>query len=151
MKWLDKLIEIWDRVVAACSPFCRGVARVFSAIGRTFSNLWKYLFWFRSVVLGAPMAAAAVIIAAYSRTRLPETISYIKITLDAESSDALMGLFVMSTEQISRDWAVGVPVFLTACCIALMILSKRMMYPFMIGMLTLFIPQIIYWFTIFPM
>ena len=151
MKWLDKLIEIWDRVIARCSPFCQGVAQFFRGIGRTFSNLWKYIFWFRSVVLGAPLGAAAVILAAYNRTRLPETLSYIKVMVDAESEDALMGLFVMTTEYISRDLAVAIPMLMTAVCIVLMLFSKRMLFPFMIGLLTLALPQIIYWFTIFPM
>ena len=103
------------------------------------------------MVLGAPLGAAAVILAAYNRTRLPETLSYIKVMVDAESEDALMGLFVMTTEYISRDLAVAIPVLMTAVCIVLMLFSKRMLFPFMIGLLTLALPQIIYWFTIFPM
>lgn len=151
MKWLDNLIDRWDRMIARCSPFFEGMAHFFRSIGRTFSNLWKYIFWFRSVLVGAVMGVAAVVLAAYNRTRLPETVDYIKVTLDAEAENALLGLFVMSADSVSRDWAVMIPVALTAGCIVMMIFSKRMMFPCMIGLLTLLLPQIIYWFTIFPM
>ena len=151
VKWMDNLIEKWYRFVDKVSPFCRVVRRVFRAIGRTFRDLWRYVFWFRSIVLGAPLAGAAILIAMDSAKRLPETVSYTKLTLDPEAADALFDLFVMSQETVSRDIAVLVPLGLTAVCIVLMIFSKRMLYPFMIGLLTLTLPYIIYFFTVYPM
>ena len=151
MKWMDDLIEKWYRFVDKVSPFFEAVSRVFRAIGRTFRDLWKYVFWFRSIVLGAPMAAAAIIVAVQSARRLPETVNYIKLTVDTQAANALFGLFVMTQETITRNQAVVIPMALTALCIVLMIFSKRMLYPFMIGLLTLVLPYIIYFFTIFPM
>ena len=151
MKWMDNLIEKWYRFVDKVSPFFEGVSRVFRAIVRGFQDLWRYVFWFRSIVLGAPLAGAAIIIATRSAQRLPETVNYIKFTLDTEAANALFGLFVMTQETITRTQAVMIPLALTAVCIVLMILSKRMLYPFMIGLLTLALPYIIYFFTVYPM
>ena len=151
MKWMDNLIEKWYRFVDKVSPFCEGVGRVFRAIVRTLRDLWRYVFWFRSVVLGAPLAGAAILIAMDSAKRLPETVTVTLLKLDAEASDALFGLFVIAQETISRNLAVMIPLGLTGVCIALMILSKRMLYPFMIGLLTLTLPYIFYFFTVYPM
>ena len=151
MKWMDNLIEKWYRFVDKVSPFCDGVRRMFRAIGRTFRDLWRYVFWFRSIVLGAPLGAAAVIIAAQSASRLPETVGYTKLSIDPEAVDALFGFLVMTQETMSRDMAVMIPLGLTAVCIVLMVFSKRMLYPFMIGLLTLTLPYILYFFTIYPM
>ena len=151
MRWMDNLIDKWNGFLDKVSPFFWAVSRVFRSIGRTFRDLWRYVFWFRSIVLGAPLAGAAVIIAAQSATRLPETVNYIKVTVDTEAQNALFGLFVMGQETVSRNLAVMVPLGLTAACIVLMIFSKRMLYPFMIGLLTLTLPYIIYFFTIYPM
>lgn len=151
MKWMDNLIDKWNAFLDKVSPFCLGVSRVFRAIGRTFRDLWRYLFWFRSIVLGAPLAGAAVIIAAQSASRLPETVEYTMLKIDTEAANALFGLFVMAQESMSRNLAVMIPLGLTAVCIVLMIFSKRMLYPFMIGLFTLTLPYILYFFTVYPM
>ena len=151
MKWMDNLIDKWNAFVDKVSPFCWAVSRVFRKIGRAFRNLWRYVFWFRSIVLGAPLAGAAVILAAQSANRLPETVGYTMLKWDPEAADALVGLFVMTQETMSRNMAVMIPLGLTAVCIGLMILSKRMLYPFMIGLMTLTLPYIIYFFTVYPM
>lgn len=167
MRWMDRLIEGWYRFVDAVSPFNRGVRQVFRAIARTFRNLWKYVFWFRSVILAAPMAVAAVILAARNMSRLPEEISYTKILFftenmkkiprflrvlfSEEAENVLFDVFVMSQDFLSRNQAVFMPLALTAVCIVLMIFSKRMMYPFLIGLMTLALPIVLYIFTYFPM
>lgn len=151
MQWMDNLIDKWNQFLDKVSPFFWAIGRVFRRIGRTFRDLWRYVFWFRSVVLGAPLAGAAVIIATRSAARLPETVNYIKVTVDTEAANALFGLFVMAQDTITRNQAVVIPMALTAVCIVLMIFSKRMLYPFVIGLMTLALPYIIYFFTIYPM
>ena len=150
MKWMDNLIDRWYAFVDKISPFLDGTAHVFGTIGRTISNLWKYLFWFRSVVLGAPLGVAACVQAARNANRLPEMVAYTKIALTPEAEDALLGLFTVSAEYISRDLAVIIPLGLTGFCIVMMVLSKRMLYPFVIGLLTVVLAEVLYWFTVFP-
>lgn len=164
MRWMDRLIEKWYRFVDAVSPFNRGVRQVFRAIARTFRNLWKYVFWFRSVILAAPMAVVAVVLAAQNMNRLPEQVSYTKILFYTEkmpknfeflfstdAENALFDIFVLSQDFLTRTQAVFMPLAMTAVCIVLMIFSKRMLYPFLIGLLTLAMPIVLYIFTMFPM
>lgn len=150
MKWMDDLIEKWYRFVDTISPVIDGTVHVFRSIGRTMRNLWKYIFWFRSVVLGAPLGVAACVQAARNVNRLPELVAYTKFVVDAEAPGALMGLFVMSTEYISRNLAVMIPLGLTGLCIVLMVLSKRMLFPFIIGVMTVLLTEAIYWLGLFP-
>lgn len=163
MKWMDRLIEKWYRFVDFVSPFNRGFSRVFRAIRRTFRNLWKYIFWFRSVILGAPLAVAAVVLAAQNMARLPDEVPYTKLLFysehkqkflpflfTSEAESVLFGFLAMIPDTISKAQAVFMPLTMTAVCIVLMILSKRMLYPFLIGLLTLVLPFVIYWFIEFP-
>ena len=151
MKWMDNLIEKWYRFVDAVSPFCDGVRRVFSSIASVLGKLWKYIFWFRSVVLGAPLATAAVILTAQNSNRLPDVLQITRVTIDPESEQALFGFFVLIQQYVSREVAVTVPLIATSACIVMMLFSKRVLYPFMIGLLTLLLPPVLYYFTIFPM
>lgn len=163
MRWMDRLIEKWYRFVDFVSPFNRGFARVFRAFRRTFQNLWRYIFWFRSVILGAPLAVAAVVLAAMNMSRLPDQVPYTKLLFYSEqkqkflpflftneAENVLFGFLAVIPDTISKIQAVFMPLVMTAVCIVLMILSKRMLYPFLIGLLTLVLPFVIYWFVVFP-
>lgn len=151
MKWMDNLIEKWYRFVDKVSPFCDGVKSVFRGIASVLSKLWKYAFWFRSVVLGAPLATVAVILAAQNSNRLPDVLQITRVTIDLGAEEALFGFFVLIQQYVSREVAVTVPLIATSACIVLMLFSKRVLYPFMIGLLTLILPPVLYYFTVFPM
>lgn len=151
MNWLDKIVEKWNWLVGKVRPVWEATKNVFGSVGRVFSLLWKYIFMFRGILISAPVAAAAVLVASWSQKHLPEMVEITHVVVDKEAEGALFGMFVMTTEQISRDVAVGVPLFLTAVCLAFTILSKRTLYPWLISIFTLCLPIVMYFLNTYPM
>lgn len=151
MNWLDKIVEKWNWLVGKVRPVWEATKNVFGSIGHVLSLLWKYIYMFRGILISAPVAAAAVLVASWSQKNLPEMVEITHVVVDKESEGALFGLFVMTTEQIGRNVAVGVPLFLTAVCLVFTILSKRTLYPWLISVFTLCLPIVMYFLNTYPM
>ncbi len=150
MHWLnsfvDKLRAFWAKV----RPGFQAVGRFFRAVGKVFYKIGHYLYLMRSLILGAPVAAAAVILADRNMDQLPKMVEVTKMAINTKAQDALFGFLELTTTTISRDLAVYGPVMLTAVCLLMMIFSKRMMYPFLIALFTLCLPIALYFFSVFP-
>ena len=151
MNWLDRIVEKWNWLVGKVRPVWDVIAAIFRGIGRVFALTWKYIFLFRGIIISAPLAAAAVIVAAWGRKNLPDMVEITHVALNREAEGAIFGMFVMNTEFISQDVAVYVPLTLTGICVVMTILSKRTLYPWLIGVLTLCLPIVMYLLNIYPM
>jgi hypothetical protein len=150
MNWLDRIVEKWNFLVSKVRPVWDVIVAIFRGIGKVFALLWKYIFMFRGIIISAPLAAAAVIVSVWARKNLPEMVEITHLVLDKEAEGSIFGLFVMTTEAISRDVAVFVPLVLTGICIVMTILSKRTLYPWLIGCLTLCLPIVMYLLNTYP-
>lgn len=99
---------------------------------RVLSVVWKVLFAMRKVVLALPVVICALRLAAYNRENLPE----------------LVGINLQSTgefaQMIARDTAVNVPLVITFACLALMVFSRKTIYPWLISVFTLVLPVLLY-------
>jgi hypothetical protein len=71
--------------------------------------------------------------------------------IDKDAEDAIFGLFVMTSEQITRDVAIAAPLGLTAVCLICTIFSKRTLYPWLISVFTLCLPIVMYLLNTYPM
>ncbi len=144
--FMDKLKAFWEKV----RPGFQAVGRFFKGLGKGLSKIGHYVYLMRSLILGAPVAAAAVVLATRNMNRLPESVEVTKVAINAKAPDALFGFLELSTAMISREAAVYGPVILTAACILMMIFSKRTLYPFLIALFSLCLPIALYLFTVFP-
>lgn len=92
----------------------------------------------RSVFLAIPVILVALRLAAYNSEHLP----------------LLVGLNLQSTGEfaktISRQTAVTFPMFLTGGCLALMFLSKKTLYPWLISIFSLAIPVLLLITNMYP-
>ena len=92
----------------------------------------------RSVFLSIPVILVALRLAAYNSEHLP----------------LLVGLNLQSTGEfaktISRQTAVTFPMFLTGGCLALMFLSKKTLYPWLISIFSLAIPLLLLITNMYP-
>lgn len=151
MHWLNSFMEKLYAFWAKVRPGFQAVGRVLRKVGHVFYKIGYYLYLFRSVILAAPVAAAAVIIASKNAERLPETVEVTKFAIDTQDPEALFGFLALSTDFISRDMAVMGPLMLTVLCLVMMIFSKRALYPFVIALFTLCLPFALHFFNVFPM
>lgn len=150
MHWLnsfmDKLYAFWEKV----RPGFQAAGRFFRKLGEGLHKIGQYLYLMRSLILGAPVAAAAVVLAARNMDRLPKSVEVTKMAINTKAQDALFGFLELTSTSITREAAVYGPVILTAVCLVMMIFSKRTLYPFLIALFSLCLPIALYYFTIFP-
>lgn len=96
------------------------------------------LYRLRSVFLSIPVIFAALRLAAYNSEHLP-----LLVGLDLQST----GEFART---ISRQSAVTFPLMITAGCLALMFLSKKTLYPWLISIFSLAIPVLLLITNMYP-
>ena len=111
---------------------------VLQKTGKVLRGIGKWLYRLRGPILAVPVALQALWEAGQNLTRLPGNV----------------GLLIQETGEyymtVSRMTAVTGPLILTGGCLALMFLSRRVVYPWLISIFTLIVPYVIYYTNIFP-
>ena len=107
-------------------------------IGTVLRLTFKWAYKLRSLVLSIPVAVVALALAVRNLAHLP----------------AQVGFNLLSNGQyqfvVSKGVAVCMPMAITAVCLCMMLLSKKMLYPWLISVFSLVLP-IALWFTyLFP-
>ena len=120
------------------NPAWEKTKAVFSAIGRVFYKIGKYIFMFRSVLLAAPVVYAAVRLAMYARENLPEQVG---INLMESGEYAML---------VDRNIAIMGSMAVTAVCLLMMFVSRRTIYPWIISIFSLVLPILLIVTNLFP-
>ena len=111
---------------------------VFVTIINICEEAWVYIFHFRKVLLALPVVFASIYLARLNWTYLPDQV----------------GLSLMSNGQfaqlVDKSAAVYGPMGITAVCLALMVCSRRALYPWLISVFTLVLPILVLITNIFP-
>ena len=120
------------------TPQERSWRSVFVTILNICEEAWVYIFHFRKVLLCVPVVAASIYLARLNWTQLPDQV----------------GLSLMSNGQfaqtVAKEAAVYGPMGVTAICLALMVCSRRALYPWLISVFTLVLPLLILITNVFP-
>ena len=111
---------------------------VFITILNICEEAWVYIFHFRKVLLAVPVVGASIYLARLNWTQLPDQVG---ISLMANGNFAQM---------VAKETAVYGPMGVTAVCLALMVCSRRALYPWLISVFTLVLPLLILITNIFP-
>jgi len=111
---------------------------VFVTILNICEEAWVYIFHFRKLLLSLPVVGASIYLARLNWTHLPDQV----------------GLSLMSNGQfaqmVAKEAAVYGPMGVTAVCLALMVCSRRALYPWLISVFTLILPVLILITNVFP-
>lgn len=111
---------------------------VFITIVNICEEAWVYIFHFRKLLLSLPVVGAAIYLARLNWNQLPDQVG---ISLMSNGQFA---------ETVAKEAAVYGPMGVTAVCLALMICSRRALYPWLISVFTLVLPLLILITNIFP-
>ena len=107
-------------------------------VWQTLKAIGKWIYRLRSVILAIPVAIAAVILAIQNQAKLPN----------------MVGLDIQTTGEyaqvVSKGVAVMGPLAITAICLLMMFLSRRVVYPWLISVFSLVLPLVLYFTNIFP-
>ena len=97
-------------------------------VGRGILITSQWIYKLRGLLLSIPVAIAAIYLAVQSGNNLPASVG---INLQANGEFATM---------IDRSLAVWVPLGITAGCIVFTCCSRRVIYPWLIGIFSLIVP-----------
>ena len=118
----QKIRGAWNNSASA-----RGkIASFCSATGK-----WTYKL--RAFVLAIPIVAIAVILAVSNMATLPAAVA---IGLP----NIVNGILVFQEVLVSKILAVFIPLLVTAFCLLMMFLSKRVSFPFLVSLFSLILP-----------
>lgn len=137
------LKEKWAAFVKKTEPARNKAGRIIGTTARVFRGIGKWIYRLRGILLAIPVGVVAVMLAMRNLRDLP---AYVAVTVPKIQENAL----VLSSELISRGWAVNIPVVVTGGCILMMLLSRRVTYPFLISVFTLVLPIVVRVITILP-
>lgn len=129
-----RLMEIW----AKTRPFREEAARVWKKTKSALYLAGSWAYKLRTVLLAAPVALAAVILALRNAIKLPREVG---INLLASGDYALI---------VHRSLAVLGPLAITVVCLLLMFCSRRVAYPWLISLFSLILPILILITNVFP-
>ena len=107
---------------------------VMKKIGVVCKCVGKWIYRLRGLLLSIPVAVAAIKFAVDNDARLPASVG---VSLQASGEFATM---------IAHDTAVWFPLWVTAFCILMTVLSRRVFYPWLIAVFSLVIPYLL-WIT----
>lgn len=124
--------EKWEAFCAKTAPARKKLRKFFRRVGRVLRTVWIYVHKFRGILASIPVAVAAVWLAIRNMELLPENVG---INLLADGDYALM---------VVRPVAVLVPALLTLVCIFLTACSKRTLFPWMVSVISLLVPLLLW-------
>lgn len=96
-----------------------------------FKGVCKLLYKLRGLILGIPVAAAAVVMAINNQVKLPDEVGIILMASGEYS------------QTISKSVAVLGPLALTGICLVLVFCSRKVLYPWLISLFSLALPLLI--------
>ena len=136
-------MKFWDNIKARFSAFRQKIQEKNEGKGSTFRYTCQWIYKLRSVFMAIPVGFAAIILAIYNASHLPEKVSvYFPSFADAE--------VVIKLTELSRGSAVLIPLLITAGCLLLMFCSRRHTYPWLISIFSLVLPVFFLFVGLFP-
>jgi hypothetical protein len=138
MEFLYKIADTWYRFTDRLQPAKEVLLDSMSTAGYYIRRAWRFVFRLRKIILAIPVAWLAVKLALDNMVELP---SVVGITLQND------GVFSML---LARELAVLGPLALTALCLVLMFVSRRILTPWFVSLVTLVLPVLIRILNTFP-
>ncbi len=121
----------WNAFMDKIRPAVNTTGKVAQKTGKVLGFICKLLYGLRGVFLAIPVVIATLRLADYNAQYLPEKVGWNLLST---------GEFA---ELLERSTAVNGPVFLTFACLAMMLCSRRPLYPWLISIFSLALPLLL--------
>ena len=105
---------------------------VYQKVSRVIDEICKWVYRLRKVIMAAPVVIYALKLAGQNAKRLPDIVG-----LNLQST----GEFALT---VPRVVAVQGPLLVTAGALVLMFISKKAAFPWIVSVITLLLPYLIY-------
>ena len=115
------------------NEFIQKAGKVYKKVSKVIDGICLWVYRLRKVIMAAPVIYFAFKLARENADRLPKTVG-----LDLQST----GEFAHT---VSRTVAVQGPLLITLAALALMFISKKAWFPWIVSVFTLALPYLIYY------
>lgn len=138
MKQLEQIKAKVSQLREKAAPYLAKGNEFSGNVKKIWAVAWPWIWRFRKVLLAIPVVYYGLYLARLNWNLLPEQV----------------GLSLQTTGEyskyISREMAVYGPMGITGGCLAMMFLSRKTIYPWMICMFSMLLPVLILITNIFP-
>ena len=138
MRFFEKLSQLWNQLCEKVKPVLIKASAGSKKTIAVLRRVWIYVVKLRRIILAVPVAWAAVILALRNLAKLPPLVG---LNLQAD------GTFAISLQRLP---AVLAPLLVTAVCLLLLFCSKRTLTPWLVSVLSLALPVIIFVINMYP-
>ena len=138
MKFLQNIAQKWHAFLEKFQPATEVVSDSLYNAGSVMNKIWKFFYRLRKIFLAAPVAWIAVRLALDNLIKLPKVVG-ITLQIDGEFSMLL-----------ARELAVLGPLAVTAFCLLLMFVSRRILTPWFVSLVSLTLPILLRIINQFP-
>ncbi len=138
MQFFEKLTQSWNAFFDKTKPARAAAAAWFAKVWQVIRNVWVYVVKLRKIILAVPVAWGAIMLALRNLGKLPELVGF---SLQSDGTFAV---------QMGRLPAVLAPLLVTAICLLLMFCSKRVLTPWLVSVLSLVLPIVIWVINVYP-
>ena len=138
MKQLEQLGAKISELREKAEPFLAKVRGIWKKVKKVWAVAWPWIWRLRKVLFAIPVVYCALYFARLNWNMLPEQVG---LNLQTTGEYA---------QYISKELAVYTPLGITGGCLAMMFLSRKTVYPWMICMFSMLLPALILITNIFP-
>lgn len=128
MKFLQNIAQKWHAFLEKLQPASEVVSDSLYNAGSVMTKIWRFFYRLRKIFLAVPVAWIAVVLALQNLTELPKVVGIV-LKLDGEFSMLL-----------ARELAVLGPLAITAFCLLMMFISRRILTPWFVSLISLTLP-----------
>ena len=138
MKQLEQLKAKISELQEKAAPFLEKAHAIWQKVKRIWKIAWPWIWRFRKILMAIPVVYFGLYFARLNWNVLPE---HVGLSLQTNGEYA---------RYISKEMAVYGPMGITGGCLAMMFLSRKTVYPWMICMFSMLLPLLILITNIFP-
>lgn len=138
MKQIEQLTAKWNELRAKAQPWLEKAGGFWQQVKKYWAVAKPWIWRLRKVLFAIPVVYFAFYFARMNWNALPE-----QVGLNLQTSGEY-------AKYISKELAVYGPLGVTGGCLAMMFLSKKTVYPWMICMFSMLLPLLLLITNIFP-
>lgn len=138
MKFLQDIAQKWYAFLDKLQPAAEVVSDSLYNAGDVMTKIWRFFYRLRKIFLAVPVAWIAVRLALSNLVELPKVVG---IALQVDGEFSLM---------LARELAVLGPLAITALCLLLMFISRRILTPWFVSLVSLTLPILLRIINQFP-
>ena len=120
------------------TEFAKKTGPVLKKTGAVLALTGRWAYKLRSILLAIPVGVTAIALAVRNAQQLPT-----EVGLSMQANGEYQWI-------IGRGAAVWIPLLITVVCLAMMFVSKKVLYPWLISLFSLALPLVLWLSNIFP-